>query len=267
MLIRKAASAYFAAFAGIICLALNIALHDGSDADRFGSFAGWLVLAGLYAFPIALVYGSLVSIGTDLILNRRRWPRILKHLLSGLGHIAGGWIFGALFFSLFGGESTLRRLMYPDGFTWACIGTAAFFFAADRLLVYWQGKRTARLRYPVLLVVPIAVAVAILVSLHRPSPPLPPFEAADAVSLATAGDINTVTDRFPDEEGTVRTSIDGYDVSLSTKAVPLGAGKYEVTFTEHWTGGDQQGSYWYAYVVERNGVTLSGKGGDRPPYL
>ncbi|MDQ6418763.1 hypothetical protein RB620_04850 [Paenibacillus sp. LHD-117] len=88
MLIRKAISTFVAAGANAIFFAL--AMYEGLS----GQFLSTLGVVSFVAFPVVLIYGSLVSLVLEFATVRWVPNRVAGSILSGLGHAGFGALFG-----------------------------------------------------------------------------------------------------------------------------------------------------------------------------
>ncbi|MGK7377596.1 hypothetical protein ACSFXN_07115 [Planococcus sp. 1R117A] len=97
------------------------------------------------------------------------------------------------------------------------------------------------------------------------SPSLPLLTADEAVETATQDD-GTVTDVSPNEAGTWKGEVDGYQVERTTAVEQLEEGLFLVIFTETWQKGTEKGEWMLSYEVALGTVTLHDEEGAMPPY-
>ncbi|MFD1361265.1 hypothetical protein [Lentibacillus salinarum] len=210
-------------------------------------FLGWASMFSLYAGAVILIYGNLVSVGLEYLLQRGAIKRNLSYmLLHGVFGSAIGLIFQEAMIALFGAA------------------IAIFYASTDRwLLNRMKHQKKIWLFY----LFPILICGFVWGYLQVISDPLPPFTAEDAVARATDGQ-GTATDLFPEEIGTWEDTINGYHVERETSAEVIGNETYIVTFTESWQKEEEEGSFEIAYEVDRHSLTARGMEGANttPPY-
>lgn len=148
MLLRKALSAYVASFAIVLFYSFYFSSDDLSGGlTRFGEIMQWMSLITLFAFPVVLIYGSLVSIATEMVTGRLFHKEALRVIVSCVSHLA----FGALFGLLFG---------IPI-FMLTCAAAALIFFVMDQLMGYLLARGRRKRMVVVTLALPLLVIAAI----------------------------------------------------------------------------------------------------------
>ncbi|MBH5319774.1 hypothetical protein I6N90_18405 [Paenibacillus sp. GSMTC-2017] len=250
---RKVLNTYISAFALIICIPLLSMLVKGDKNYTVDSFLSWMGISGMIAFPVILIYGSLISVGLEFLLPKWIKNRSVLIITQGIGHVA----FGAL-------HAILLKL---DWFIYFTAWAALVYFLMDQLLICIQNNKHRLKVWIGLFLLPIVITVLVSALLPPAPPPLPvgPFTKEDAVSIATAGD-GTMTRVYPDQVGKTTTEIDGYSVTRETKVSELGEETYEVFFVESWSKEEDRGEQWVSYIVSRGSLEHNGSGGKSPPF-
>ncbi|RIX51170.1 hypothetical protein D3P08_16955 [Paenibacillus nanensis] len=121
MLLRKALSAYIASFAIVLFYSFYFSSDNLSGGlTRFGEIMQWMSLITLFAFPVVLIYGSLVSIVTEMVTGRLLHNEAWRVIVSCVCHLALGALFGLLF--------------GIPLFILTCAAAALIYFLMDRLI-------------------------------------------------------------------------------------------------------------------------------------
>lgn len=256
MLVRKAIASYMTSFAVVIYMSLvltGVEMH--ATFPRFDQFMTWTTFISLYVFPIVLIYGSLVSIVMEVVTNRYVHSRIAEIALPVAGHL----LFGSLISIPFRSAS----------FTWLCLLAALLYWLADRLLAWCIERGWKRNGILLSLALPLAIIAVIgLLSLsNEKTPEQQPFTKEAAVRVATSGTSGTELELFPKQIGSTRLELNGYKVTRETSVARTGDEQYDVTFREHWSKDDEEGSRSMTYEVTRGSMTLKSNEGNLPPYL
>ena len=209
------------------------------------SFIGWLALYSMYIGAIVLIYGNLVSIALECL--QKKW--FIKHtwlyvLLHGFFGLANGLLFQDMSLALAG------------------MIVALFYAFIDRW-VYVRAK--FQLSTKMFFLFPVLACGLLVGYFQIISDPLPPFTKEDAVAFAADGE-GTVTDDFPKNIGKWDGMIDGYHIERETSAKEIGKEKYIITFTERWSKGQEKGSWFLSYEVDRESLTARASEGEYPPY-
>ncbi len=206
---------------------------------------GWSLVYMMYVGVIIMLYGNVVSILLEFLrikwLKRRDWLFVLLHGILGLanGFVFQNWLLGI--------SGMLAAICYA---------------IIDRWIYTRQKKQKGAKMFVSIPVLIYGLSWGILQFI---SPSMPPFTKEDAVEFATSGQ-GTVIDRFPEKIEKWEEKIAGYHIERETTARKIGDEKYIVTFTETWKKGDDMGSRYYSYKVERNSITAYQVGGKQPPY-
>ncbi|MGJ9458665.1 hypothetical protein [Oceanobacillus sp. CF4.6] len=213
--------------------------HMGND------FLGWSVVYIIYSGMIILIYGGFISGVLEYV--HLKWFKQSTSLYIGI-HGIFGLLFGLFTLSwMMGLFGALAALMYG---------------AVDRILDKKQFKEKSLITVTVSLVLLYAIPWAFLEII---TPPEPPFKVEDAVEFATQGE-GTATDSFPKEIGKWQGVINGYQVIRETSAEEIAKEEYLIVFTESWEKGEEAGTWYLSYEVERGVLSAAGNGGDVPPY-
>ncbi|WP_033542047.1 hypothetical protein [Planococcus sp. CAU13] len=245
-IVRKLGATVLSTFiVSMIWSGWEIAATEDSVYYQGTDFFFMTLIYFLYMGFFVLVYGNAVSFSIESLQNR--W---FKH---------ADW----LYVLILGGFGSAIGLIFPyQSIIFSGILAAALFGVIDKwLLKRWQQDKGNK----ILFIVPVGVFFLLGGFFYLTSPELPPHTAEDAVKFATSGD-GTSIDRFPDEAGTWKGEIEGYQVERTTSAEQLDEENYLVTFTETWQKGTIQDSWMIAYRVDRSSSTLHDEEGDMPPY-
>jgi hypothetical protein len=208
-------------------------------------FIGWSFIYLMYIGVLVLIYGNLVSIGTEY-LQRKWFPRhhwLYVLILGGFGS-ANGLFFQEAIFAYYG---MLAAILYGIIDRW--------------LFIRYSKDKSTKL----LPLIPIALLLVFWGYFHITSPPMPPFTKENAVKFATSGE-GTAIDNFPKEIGRWEGTIDGYKVIRETNAKQIGEEMYIVTFIEKWRTTFAEGSWTFSFEVKRGSSTAKGETGKMPPY-
>ncbi|RJE86071.1 hypothetical protein D3P07_18475 [Paenibacillus sp. 1011MAR3C5] len=256
MLIRKAIATYLTSSAVVIYMSLILTgVETHASFPRFDQFMTWTTFISLYVFPIILIYGSLVSMALEFVINRRVHSRTLEIVLPIAGHL----LFGALISIPFRSTS----------FTWLCLSAAFLYWLTDRLFVWMteKGWRKNGILLSIALPLVIIAGVGLLSLANDKTPKQQPFTKEAAVRAATSGTSGTELELFPKQVGATQLELDGYKVTRETSVARVGDEQFEVTFREHWRKDDEEGSRSMIYTVTRGSMTLKTNEGSVPPYL
>ncbi|GKU77627.1 hypothetical protein [Paenibacillus sp. L3-i20] len=249
---RKVLSTYIAAFALVVGIPLISMLPVFGEVYQIDKFLSWISISGLVAFPVILIYGSLISVALEFGLPKlmtKRWPLIIT---QGIGHV----VFGALF----------ALLIDVNWFIYVTAATSFVYFLIDQLLIRIETNRHRKKVWLALVISPIVITIVTAALLPPPAPPaaLLPFTKVNALAYVTAED--RPGDGYPNYVGETIIEIDGYSVTRVTRVSELGEEKYEVLFIERWNKGESDGERWFSYVVSRYGLEAKGSGGDTAPF-
>lgn len=243
LIYRKLVTTYFATTMISLLLAYLYINGDFSDPNLGNSVFGWTFFYMIYVGTIILLYGNLVSIGIEYFQRKWKAPHSwLYILLHGIFGLANGLLFQELMSAVVG------------------MAAALLYAVIDRWL-YKIKKKGIKL----FIFIPIIVYALMWGCLQVLSPPTPPFTADDAVEYATSGK-GTAIELFPEEIGKWSGEIDGYHVVRKTSVEKVEHQVYIVIFTEAWVKGEESGSRYISYEVERQSLTVSDRGGPTPPY-
>lgn len=209
-------------------------------------FYGMTLTYFTYVGIIVLIYGGLVSYVVESFqrkwFERADWVYVL---ILGLAGSVIGFFFPSPFFVIAG------------------MLVAALCGVIDKwLFKRWQQDK----RNKALFIAPVAAFLFLWGYFQFTTPPLPPVTAEDAVEYVTQDDNGTKTDDFPNEVGTWRGRVEGYQVERSTAVEQMEENVYLVIFTEKWQKGTVKGTWLTSYVVDRGSVTLHDQGSEMPPY-
>ncbi|MFJ7932813.1 hypothetical protein [Sporosarcina sp. NPDC096371] len=246
LIIRKVIATFVATIIPAIPFAFFTIKESIGDAYRLGTdFLGWLLVFFIYIGLVILVYGNMISIGTECV-QRKFFP---QH----------DWIY-IVVLAIFGLASELLFRVKLLAITGMLI--ALFYAIIDK----WIGRRMSKSK-PVkrFVLVPIVLVLVLWGYFQMTSPPMPPFTKEDAVEYAASGGGSDI-DHFPKEIGEWEGMIDGYQVIRETNAKNIGNDDYIVTFKEDWSKGTVKGSWSFSYQVNRHGQTATTGDGNRPPY-
>lgn len=192
-----------------------------------------------------LTYGNVVSIVIEAF--QRKW---FEH---------ANW----LYILLLGMTGSAIGLLFPfKTFVVAGVLMAFLYSVIDKwLLARWKRGKGSQAFF----IGSIAAFPLLLGYFALASPSLPSFTAEEAVEFTTQDD-GTVTDAFPNEVGTWKGEVDGYQVERTTAVEQMKEGRYLVMFTEEWRRGTEQGAWMLSYEVELGSVKLHDEEGAIPPY-
>lgn len=243
---RKLGAAILAAFVvSMFWSGWEIVVTDDPLYYQGTDFYAMTFVYSFYIGIFVLTYGIAVSLGIEALqqkwFERADWLYVL--ILGGFGSAIG------------------LLIPYPS-IIFSGILTALLFAVIDKwMLKRWMQDK----RNKILFIAPVVVFLSLWGFFFVTAPSLPPHTAEDAVQFATSGD-GTSIDRFPDEVGTWKGEIEGYQVERTTAVEPLDEENYVVTFTETWQKGTLKDSWIIAYRVDRGSLTLHDEAGDMPPY-
>ncbi|MFC4024335.1 hypothetical protein ACFOUV_11070 [Oceanobacillus longus] len=206
---------------------------------------GWSVVYIMYSGVIILIYGGFISGVLEYV--HLKWFKQSTSLYIGI-HGFFGMLFG------------LFTLSWMMGLVGAF--AALLYGAVDRILYKNQFKEKSIVTVTVSLVLLYVIPWMFLETI---SPQESPFTARDAVEFATEGE-GTATDSFPKEIGKWQGVVNGYQVIRETSAEEIAKEKYLIVFTESWEKGEETGTWYLSYEVERGSLSAAGNGGDVPPY-
>ncbi|RJX37351.1 hypothetical protein D3P09_23660 [Paenibacillus pinisoli] len=255
MLIRKAVASYLTSFAVVIYMSLILTgVEANATFPRFDQFMTWTTFISLYVFPIVFIFGSLVSMALEFVVNRRVHSRTLELALPIAGHL----LFGALFSIPFRSAS----------FTWLCLAAAVFYWLADFLFsrIAEKGWRKNGILFSIAMPLVFIAGVGLLSLTNDKTPEQQPFTKEAAVRTATSGTSGTELEVFPKQVGSTQLELNGYKVTRETAVTRTGDEQYEVIFREHWTKDEEEGTRSMTYSVSRSGMTLKTNEGSLPPY-
>jgi hypothetical protein len=245
-MLRKLIATFVSTTIFSFLLALLYILQAPSIIYNQGNqFIGWFFVYFIYIGAIILIYGNLVSAGTEYL--QRKWFRKLDWLyvtILGIFGLANGVFFG---------EITLAY----------CGMVAAILYG---IIDKWLNKKIMKNKsVKMFFLAPIALLVISWVYFQISSPTMSPFTKEDAVDFATKGE-GTVIENFPKEIGQWTSNIEGYQVQKETSVKEIKAEVYMVSFTERWYKGAEKGSCTISYKVSRGSLTAKGSTGKMPPY-
>jgi hypothetical protein len=142
MLVRKVIGSFVAGTAAALWFCLWMRDGNNSFLTQFG-------IVAFVAYPVALIYGSIISIALEAATDRWIPNRLMRYIGSGLGHAGFGALFGLpLMIADFGGW-----------LAWIFALTALVYFGVDLLLRSAEDKRWRRKIRMAMLALPV-VAIA-----------------------------------------------------------------------------------------------------------
>lgn len=209
------------------------------------AFLSWTFFYSLYVGAIVLFYGNLISVGIEGLQKKGLIPHTwLYVLLHGVFGLASGFLFQEPLLAIAG------------------MIVALFYAWVDRWL---YARANVQRSTDMFYLFPVIACGLLFGVFQLQSEPLPPFGMNEAVAFATDGE-GTVTDHFPKQVGKWEGRIDGYQVERETAAKETGNETYLITFTERWTKGEEKGSWFLSYEVDRRSLTAKSGKGTSPPY-
>jgi len=245
LIIRKLITTFFTTT--IFSILLFFFIIDSSKIvhDREVESFGWFFIFFIYGGIIILLYGNLVSIGTEYL--QRKWFKEqdwLYVVILGIFGLANGLLFQEISFSIYG---LLAALLYA---------------IVDKCL-FKRFKEDKSVK--AFFLIPIALLLLCWGYIQLSSPPIPPFTKEDAVQFVTSGE-GTAIEYFPNDIGKWEGTVDGYRVKRETNAKEIEKEVYLVTFTETWGKGTRDRSWVLSYKVNRGSSSAYGEKGIMPPY-
>ncbi|WP_372869049.1 hypothetical protein [Planomicrobium okeanokoites] len=245
-IVRKLAATFLAPFIfSMAWCSWEIATADEAVYYQGTEFYAMTLIYFFYIGSFVLVYGNIISFIVESV--QQKWFE------------RANWLY-VLILGVFG---SAIGLIFPFwSFIIAGILVAMLFGVIDKwLLKRWQLDEGNK----ALFITPF-IAFALLWSYyHFASSSLPPHTAEQAVEFATSGS-GTPIDRFPEEIGTWKGEIEGYQVERTTAVKQVDKETYMVIFMEEWQKGRVNDSWMMAYEVDRNSSILRDEEGDMPPY-
>ena len=220
-------------------------INNDSSYQLGSAFLGWGLIYSLYVGAVISVYGNLVSVGIEFLYKK---GIIQSTWLYVLLHGAFGFLYGLVF----------RNLSFSIG----GMVVAIIYALIDR---WYQARISKQQSFIWFYLSPVFLCMLLFTFFYLRSEPLPRFGMSEAVAVASDGE-GTVTDLFPKRVGTWQGEIDGYQIERETSAKEVGDETYLITFTERWKKGEDKGSWFISYEVDRWSTTAKGSKMTPPPY-
>lgn len=142
MLVRKVISSFVAGTAAALWFCVWMREGHNGFLAQFG-------IVAFVAYPVALIYGSIVSIALEAATDRWVSNRMLGYIVSGLGHAGFGALFGL----------PLVVADFGAWLAWIFALTALVYFGVDLLLRFAEDKPWRRKIRMAMLALPV-VAIA-----------------------------------------------------------------------------------------------------------
>ncbi|MFC4777766.1 hypothetical protein ACFO9Q_13290 [Paenibacillus sp. GCM10023252] len=253
MLLRKFITAFMTTWVTLLWLPEMMHWHwqwDSWDDERLmhgDEYVSTASVLAMYVVPIVSVYGVLVSIVVEKLLNPLRIPCWLHFILWFVLH----GLFGVIL-SFMGIITAITYAVIDYGLRW----------------MIEAGKLKRRRSVIVIATMPVVLFLGwyLLHFILSPEPPKAPFTAEQAVEFATWGEGSNLS-KFPKQIGQEQLNLAGYDVKRMTEVEETAMmGVYEVIFTEEWKKGLESGTFKMMYRVYRGGMELQEEEGEIPPY-
>ncbi|KMJ57283.1 hypothetical protein AB685_17960 [Bacillus sp. LL01] len=167
MLYRKFTAFYVSTF--IISILISASSFGQGEPIYLDSFLGWTYILLFVVGGIILIYGNLISIGIEYVVNR--WMK-------------GNSIIFILLHGLLGGLPVIWSQHWM--LTLYASGAALLYALVDRW-IYYRSSRDKH-TWQVHTIAPILFLILFAIFMVK-SQPLPPYSAEEAVAIAISGEV------------------------------------------------------------------------------